>query len=286
MAAAVHAGDHVAGPAPAAQRPFADSRGPPAIGAKVSAGTRRARTVACAIRDHRLCRGIAGRTRLRGMITTVKHIAPLALLYAVRRYFRDWGATKGECKQRFPGDELVDDPAVQMTEAVWIEVPPSAVWPWLAQIGLDRGGLYLPEGLGALWGLNFHNVKRVHPKWQQTVVGDPIRVAPEGWLGLDDGVSLAIAEVVPDQCLVLRTTAGLPLAVWSFLLVPQGENRSRLLVRSRAALRHPGAVVGMELVRPVAALTMRAVLHGIKRHAEAPRLTPVAAVPAPNPHRM
>lgn len=214
------------------------------------------------------------------MITTVKRIAAVTLLYAARQYFRNWGATKGEYRQRLPGDELVDAPVVQMTEAVWVDVPPPAVWPWLVQIGLDRGGLYLHEGLGELLGLNFRNAKRIHPKWQQTAVGDPVLVAPKGWMGRPDGLGLVVAEIVPNQCLVLRTAhAGAPLAVWSFVLLPQGDNHSRLLVRIRAALRHPGAVVGMELIRPAAALGTRDVLHGIKQRAERPYLTPVADVP-------
>lgn len=204
----------------------------------------------------------------------LKHIAPLALsLYAARRYFRDWGATKGERGRRFPGDELVHDPVVQLTEAVDVAAPPSVVWPWLVQLGMDRGGLYFNEGLGGLLGLNFRNAKRIHPNWQQIAVGDPILLAPAGWMGRTDGLALVVAEIVPDQCLVLRTAqGGLPPTVWSFLLLPQGDNSSRLLLRIRAALRHPGAVVAMELVRPAAALGTRAALRGIKQRAERPQL--------------
>lgn len=101
----------------------------------------------------------------------------------------------------FPGGELVDGPVVQMTESVWVDVPPSAVWPWLVQIGRDRGGLYLPEALRDMLGLDYPNAKRIHSKWQQTVVGDPVPVAPQGWMGRPDGVALAVAEIVPNQYL-------------------------------------------------------------------------------------
>ena len=69
----------------------------------------------------------------------------VALLYAARRYYRNWGTTKEECQLWLPGDELVRRPAVQTTEGVWIDAPPKAIWPWLVQMGQDRGGLYSYE---------------------------------------------------------------------------------------------------------------------------------------------
>ena len=39
---------------------------------------------------------------------------------------------------RLPGDALVGDPVIQTTEAVYIDAPSSAVWPWLMQMGQDR----------------------------------------------------------------------------------------------------------------------------------------------------
>lgn len=78
------------------------------------------------------------------MGTTTKRIAEatasLALLYAARRYYRNWGATKQEAQMLLPGDSLVGDPATQTTEALCIDAPVSAVWPWLLQMGQDRGG--------------------------------------------------------------------------------------------------------------------------------------------------
>ena len=63
-------------------------------------------------------------------------------LAASRRYFRDWGASKAECRAVLPGDELVPDPADAVTRAVTIDAPAHEVWRWLVQIGQDRGGMY------------------------------------------------------------------------------------------------------------------------------------------------
>jgi hypothetical protein len=37
-----------------------------------------------------------------------------------------------------PGDELLANPDLLSTRAVSIEAPPSAIWPWLVQMGSGR----------------------------------------------------------------------------------------------------------------------------------------------------
>ncbi|MGA9677968.1 MAG: SRPBCC family protein [Mycobacterium sp.] len=209
--------------------------------------------------------------------------ALFAMLYAARRYYRNWGTTKAECRMRLPGDALVGDPAIQTTEAVYIDAPSSAVWPWLLQIGQDRGGFYSCEGLKNLAGLRHRDDDRVHPEWQQLAVGDVVRLAPKDWMGLPDGLTLSVAEIVPEKYIVLNATR--PdlrwNAVWSFHLQPHWEDRVRLLTRARIALRHPGEVFAMEPVRPVIALSTRGFLLGIKHRVERlPKTKPTHPRPA------
>ena len=209
--------------------------------------------------------------------------ALLVMLYGARRYYRNWGATKAECQMLLPGDNLVADPAIQTTEAVYIDAPLSAVWPWLLQMGQDRGGFYGWEGLKNLAGLRHHDADRIHPEWQQLEVGDLVRLAPEGWMGLPEGVTLNVAEIVPEKYIVLNAARRdlRSNAVWSFHVQPHWEDRVRLLTRARIALRHPGEVFAMELVRPVIALGTRGLLLGIKHRVERPlRTAPAKPEPA------
>src|SRR5262245_23143246 len=82
------------------------------------------------------------------MTTKIVRVAVVAAVwYAARRYFRNWGTTKDECRMSLLGDELVRGPVVQTTEAVWINASAHSVWPWLVQMGQDRGGLYSYETL-------------------------------------------------------------------------------------------------------------------------------------------
>lgn len=204
-----------------------------------------------------------------------KTTALLVVLYGARRYYRNWGATKAECQMTLPGDALVADPAIQTTEAVYIDAPLSAVWPWLVQMGQDRSGFYGCEGLKNLAGHGHHDAVRIHPEWQRLEVGDLVRLAPEGWMGLPQGVTLTVAEIVPEKYLVLNATRPDQRwnAVWSFHLQPHWEDRVRLLTRVRVGLRYPGEVFAMELVRPVIALGTRRLLLGVKHRVERPPTT-------------
>lgn len=178
--------------------------------------------------------------------------ALIGLLYAARRYYRNWGATKAECRMVLPGDGSVADPAVQTTEAVYIDAPVSAVWSELLHAGQRRRDA------------------DPHSDSRRLAVGDVLRVAPEGWMGLPSGVTLTVAELVAEKYVVLNTTRVDRRwnAVWSFHIQPHWEDRVRLLTRARIALRHPGEVFAMELLRPVIALGTRALLLGVKHRVE------------------
>ena len=61
----------------------------------------------------------------------------------LRPWMYTWGADDDEVDGRaLRRDELVAATASRTTRAVTIDAPMCAVWPWLAQIGEDRGGFY------------------------------------------------------------------------------------------------------------------------------------------------
>jgi len=193
-----------------------------------------------------------------------------AALYAARRYYRNWGTSKEECETPLPGDELVAEPAVQTTEGIWIEAPASQVWPWLKQMGYDRAGMYSYEKLESLAGIKHRNADRIHPEWQDLAVGDVIRLAPPGWMGLRNGIALPVVQLIHGHSMVLRMQPpGLPLdGVWSFHLTTPWEDRARLLVRTRSTLRARGEMLGAEAFGPVMALMTRGMLLGLKERVE------------------
>ncbi|MDY6995655.1 MAG: SRPBCC family protein [Actinomycetota bacterium] len=214
--------------------------------------------------------------------TTAKLLAAGAVLYAARRYFRDWGTTKDESSRELPGDDLIAPPVLRATEGVWIDAGAAAVWSWLVQMGQDRGGLYSFEKLENALGLHYRNADRIHPEWQHLGAGDTVRLVPRGWLGLADGVELTVVRIVDGESIVLRgRQPALPWdLVWSFHVYPHWDDRCRLLIRSRLALRRPVDSIAAELIGPARALVTRGILLGIKRRAQA---RPEAEKPAASP---
>jgi hypothetical protein len=71
----------------------------------------------------------------------------------VRPWHIHWGATSDEVARRLPGDTLVKDPLEVTTRAITINAWPSHVWPWLAQMGKGRGGLYSYDWLDRAFGV-------------------------------------------------------------------------------------------------------------------------------------
>jgi hypothetical protein len=196
-----------------------------------------------------------------------------------------WGATLEEGDERLPGDELVPRPATTSTRAVTIEAPAEVVWSWLVQIGTDRGGWYTYDALERAAGVPVHNTEVVREEWQRLAVGDRVRLAPPGWLGLAEGMSLPVARLDEGSCIVLRQAPpDSPWdGVWSFHVRPIGADRCRLLARSRTARPNGparvGALLGSLVADPVTFVMERGMLLGIKRRAEAmtAATSPVAA---------
>ena len=58
------------------------------------------------------------------------------------RTWRTWGIDPLEANKPLAGDELVPVPSAIETRSITIDAPPEAVWPWLVQMGFDRGGWY------------------------------------------------------------------------------------------------------------------------------------------------
>ncbi|HEU4544225.1 MAG TPA: hypothetical protein VFR23_24050 [Jiangellaceae bacterium] len=215
--------------------------------------------------------GYAGRKAvLAGTAVVMSTVAAAA----ARHKLRNWGSTWDEQARQLPGDELVENATSVYTRAITIHAPPDEVWQWIVQIGQDRGGWYSYEGLENLFGLDIHNTDEVRDEWQRLSVGDEVRVAPAGSLGMKDGYAFRVAIVEPGRALVLRQEPPEHPwnATWAFLLAPDGWGGTRLLVRGRS-VRPPGLAgylvhLGGELLDPVTLIMTRRMLLGIRARAE------------------
>lgn len=96
-----------------------------------------------------------------------------------RPWYSHWGTTPAERTMQLSGDELVPEPRGGYTQAITINAPAEAVWPWIAQVGQGKGGFYSYEVLENLVGCNIHNVERILPKFQDVKQGDAIVMHPK-----------------------------------------------------------------------------------------------------------
>jgi hypothetical protein len=192
-----------------------------------------------------------------------------------------WGSTTVEIEEPLPGDELLPEARHVLTRAITIDALPAEVWPWLAQLGQGRGGLYSYDWLENLVGCDIHSADRVLTEWQQLEVGNEVRLHPRS--------ALTVTAVEPGEHLVLRpgplrapggasVPEGFPFDyTWTFVLRRSPGRRTRLIVRERYEPLVGWAEPAVEALAVVSAVMGIKMLRGIKARAEAQRHTPSVA---------
>jgi hypothetical protein len=205
------------------------------------------------------------------MLPTVLVIFTFAALYwfPIRRWMNQWGATESDLTRVMAGDSLLPDQTYSGTTAVIVNARPEHIWPWLVQIGYQRGGLYSYDWLDRLFGyLDRPSATRILPEFQHLAVGDAIP--------LGRGPSWPVAVLEPDRALVLdmRNMGGLDW-VWQFGIYPVDETRTRLVSRSRVRAHPVWARLLTHAIEPAGFLMTRRMLLGLKERSEGLRRTSV-----------
>jgi hypothetical protein len=155
-----------------------------------------------------------------GMMVTVYRLV-------VRPWHIRWGATPEEVAAPMPGDDSVESPNFNTTHAITIDAPPKAVWPWLAQMGQGRGGLYTYDWLENAMGLDIHSLDRIVPEFQDLKVGDIISLDKSGF-------GPEVASLEPEQHMLLTGRNDSMDTSWAWTLRETEEGRTRLVTRWRA----------------------------------------------------
>jgi len=160
------------------------------------------------------------------------------------------------------GDDQVTLPSYESTLGVTIDAAPADIWPWLMQMGYQRGGLYSYDWLDRLFGyLDGPSADRILPEWQRLAVGDEIPIGRKG--------GFPVRAIGPYRSLVM---AGRDRDVewsWELALTPVGPARTRLVSRNRVWVRPTlRSRATMFLMEPAAFLMTRRMLLGIKQRAE------------------
>lgn len=199
-------------------------------------------------------------------------------LALIRPHVIRWGTTDEELARHWPGDDHTPHARFVSTHAITIHAPPSAIWPWIVQIGNGRAGWYsfrfverlVKDGQlldeGASW--------RILPEFQNLQVDDYIPVGDEAF---------RVVDIQPEQYMALEISptpaphghvdplnpGGNFNAGFNFILDPIDDRTTRLVARMRVAprsLRETLYVVGF--LEPGHAIMQTKMLHGIKARAE------------------
>jgi hypothetical protein len=230
--------------------------------------------------------------RLKIVLLSMAAGAAIAGGLHVREQSRTWGLLPGDAERELPGDDLVVGPKLVETRSLVIEAAPAQVWPWLVQMGFERGGWYSFVPLDRAWspggGAPRHSAETILPEFQDLAVGDIVPTYAGGGF---------VAKVVePGAALVLylddvmvreqahEQTADHPVAdgvgvrdmdmpafrvSWAFILEAEPDGGTRLVERIRmhirltAPQRRGVPMLGLGLFT-----LMRSQMLGIKRRAE------------------
>jgi len=188
-------------------------------------------------------------------------VLAIVLIFALLPWMDRYGAMDEEINASYPGDELVPDPRITYTRAISIAATPEEIYPWIAQLGADKGGMYSYTRLEALIQCPQTNADRIHEEWQGLEVGDKVLMCP------DENMPPAyiVAMIEENQTIVLgHKEKDDWVEVWQFNLVPQDDGTTRLVIRSRSAAEG----WFWDAIRPGEFIMMRRMMLGIKERAE------------------
>jgi hypothetical protein len=165
-------------------------------------------------------------------------------------------ASADEVASALPGDELVPADVI-MDRAFTLDASPSAVWPWLVQIGKHRAGWYLPRVVERFVPRRRRAARQLDPRFASLEVGQTIA----DWGARD--ATLTATQIEPSHALVYRSRRGRTSFSWALVLrdVDGGSTRVHSRVRLGPVRRRRLAEFGGGLLD---AATISGLAHGLR----------------------
>jgi len=148
----------------------------------------------------------------------------------LRSFLMHWGSTSDERRKFYRGDSIVIRPRTITTIAITIDEPPSVIWPWIVQMGLNKGGFYSYTWLENIFGCKLRNADVIHAEWQNVKQGDvePVCDAAAkqnmpGWI---------VAVLIKNEAFVYKINSD---SSWTmgYYIDSIDEGHSRLITRMR-----------------------------------------------------
>jgi hypothetical protein len=196
-----------------------------------------------------------------------------------------WGVDKVTATRELPGDDLIPNPRWSWTHGIEIAAPPEEVWPWIAQIGADKGGFYSYQWLENMAGCGVQNAEITRREWEVRP-GDSISLHPRM-------PRLPVVAVEPGRFFVVhgapdaaaqREGRSWTSASWLFHVEPLPNGNTRFISRFRSSCSSDLLTrfqFGPYVTESVGFVMDRRMLLGVKERVERRR----AEVLATAPHR-
>lgn len=157
--------------------------------------------------------------------------------FIFRPIILDWGSSQSIRALALSGDVFTDGKS--HTRAVLIEATPEEIWPWLVQIGQDRGGFYSYQWLENIFQADMRNAYEIKREYQYPrKEGDTIWLTNK--VHYNGGGYQILAEITPLRSMVMvgakdftRISNGeKAMGSWAFYLYPENTTKTWLIVRS------------------------------------------------------
>lgn len=184
------------------------------------------------------------------------------------------GATSDERSMALAGDDIISDATWIRTRAHTVQASPEHIWPWLAQLGANRGG----------WP-GWYPFTRPHDTAARVNLG--YSIAPGDILlevvGRESSARWDVVAAKPASYLILHSCrtlgTGAPITrsakrhwadiSWTFVILPQPNGSSRLLARTRSTVAPRWLEVLLRLLEMADTVMQRELLAAIAWRAEA-----------------
>ena len=189
-------------------------------------------------------------------------VLTVIVVIALTPWMDRWGANHVEIAATYPGDELLPEPALFVNRAITINAPPSAVYPWLVQLDARKGGWYSYTWLETnLLNCPIVNADRIHPEWQNLQIGDEVHMCP----AQPAPPPYIVVQIHPDQAIVMgHQENGEWVDLYQFVIVPQADGTSRLILRTRTMMDS----LFWQVLHPGIFIMEHGLLQGVKARAE------------------
>jgi hypothetical protein len=200
--------------------------------------------------------------------------------FVARPWFLDWGAPERIRTLELPGDDFTNGD--HHTRAVLIHAQPKDIWPWIMQLGQERGGFYSYAFLENFFRAEMHNVYELRSNLQQ-----PRQAGDTVWLAkkerYDGNGYQVLAQIIPEQSFVMMggpdydqiRHGRLASGTWSIYLHPEDSEHTWLIARSSGCkdlpkvnlfLRYltfevPHFVMEQKMLRTIKRLSEEMVIH-------------------------